>query len=1538
MRFSPIKASKEIYNKYRLYLDTLFSINDPDYNLLLKKVIDEEAKFAKGPYIDLDDIFVKGKSISDYIYEGVFPTTFNRLNINRDRKFYMHQQEAIDAIINGDNVVVSTGTGSGKTESFLLPILRKLVIQNENNKLSSGVRALIIYPMNALANDQVGRLRLILKDFPEITFGSYTGQTKEKYSEALEEYLILNERQKPISNELISREQMKTNPPNILITNYAMLEYLMLRPDDSIFFVPQYTKDWQYIVLDEAHVYKGSTGIEVSMLLRRLKTKINSKNLQFILTSATLGNEKSNDEVAEFASNLCCDSLFLKDNIIRAKREQNMVEPLYTLPDNFYTSIASQLNIANDDNDVINYIKTNFKTLMSIHNINFDKYALNILLYDLILRDKLYNQVRNIVTKPYLIEKLATELKIKNEEIEDFIFVATKAEKDGAKLFDIRYHMFIKANDSVFITLAPNKRVFLKRLKYYTENNIKYKAFEIATCGSCDQIYIVGQQKDGILEQNSSSTYDEVREVYLLANNINDTDDEFTFNDAKIIPAPMKLCPFCGSLIANNVNSNCEHDKALFHQVYKITVKNDDGVLRKCLTCENKNNYGVLKMFFGGHEAVTSVIGTALYESLPSYRIKKVISEKPKYFSNTPIIPEINRESIYKQYLAFSDNRQAAAYFSTYFQETYQKILYKRMIVEILKKEKYKEKKVNFNLFVDELNYLFNNCDIFNTNDKESMKAGLYELVSHQSDLSLFGQGLIGFSLEEGRITGLDYFGLTKEETLNIFNVMISGMLSENAIEMPEFLNKTDKSFFSFNGLEYRYTYSASDTTKYIKSFIPSNKSKKNKRLDYVERLFREIKPDFTEHIGFLEELWMQLIAHGYLNSLKDTYKLNLGKIQIYSPQKLYKCKKCKKITPFNVRNICPTYKCDGILEEYDNSNFENNHYNRLYNELEIIDLNIKEHTAQLDRERAYEYQKKFVDKKINILSCSTTFEMGVDVGSLETVFMRNMPPSPANYAQRAGRAGRTKNAAAYALTFCNRGSHDFTYFENPELMIKGNIKPPKFNIINPKIAIRHVFASAFDFFWKKNQENFGQAKSMFSTDDDCSGFKKFIAYLNSKPTDLEGYLIGFLPQGLSKKLKIKNFEWLDLLIGDNGNLDKAYMEYMYEISILNEAKKIAFSKNQRIDYLTNRIKTLESENIISFLSKKNVIPKYGFPVDTVELKVHNLDIGNIELQRDLSVALSEYAPGSEVIADGKLITSRYIKRVPKKEWPAYEYSICSCGTLNIEPYVQNYSNLTICKACKKSIDSKKGVFIIPIFGFEADVSTIKKPGLRKPKKTYTSSIFYVGYNAELKLTKHKIGRGEIELKTSNNDKLAILNQSSFFVCPSCGYSIVDNKEHKTFISKKHVTNDGRDCVNNLFKYNLGYTFETDVLQIIFVGQNIENINLARSLLYSIIKAISFYLDIEENEISGCLGYYNSGYSLVIFDSNPGGAGHVRRVNSDEIISNVLYRALKFMEDCDCGVDNADSSCYTCLRTYSNQRYHDILSRKLVIDFLKRII
>lgn len=270
----------------------------------------------------------------------------------------------------------------------------------------------------------------------------------------------------------------------------------------------------------------------------------------------------------------------------------------------------------------------------------------------------------------------------------------------------------------------------------------------------------------------------------------------------------------------------------------------------------------------------------------------------------------------------------------------------------------------------------------------------------------------------------------------------MQAMMSDAALSYDAPLNENDLEDFTHGGTIYAYTLSDSDARKHHKAFIPTKTGMTNKRVDYVQRVLNKKGYSLTvdEVATFLKSVFEKvLVGQGLmLRTDGNAYRVDTAKVSLFNPLHWYVCNKCKRLTCHNVAGVCPAYHCDGELVEIKpEKEFFDNHYYRLFRELEIRDLRIVEHTAQLNRDMAYDYQKRFKQKEIDVLSCSTTFEMGVDVGSLETVFMRNMPPMPANYAQRAGRAGRSSQSAAFALTFCNKSSHDFSYFNDPTKMIK---------------------------------------------------------------------------------------------------------------------------------------------------------------------------------------------------------------------------------------------------------------------------------------------------------------------------------------------------------------------------------------------------------------------------------------------------------------------------------------------------------------------
>lgn len=1558
MAFSPVEAAKSISETYLRYLKTIFLIGDEDYQMQFEKQLQPQGIFTNGPFLDVTDSFEKCSSIQAMVEAKQLPKSFLRFHINTTRPLYQHQYNAVMHVLGGSNAVVSTGTGSGKTECFLIPILAHLAAEYENGTLCSGVRALLIYPMNALANDQIGRLREILAGFQEITFGCYTGQTEKRYDKALALYQSLNDGKQPLPNEMICREQMKEAPPHILITNYAMLEYLMIRPDDSVFFEAEAAPHWKYIVLDEAHVYSGSTGIEVSMLMRRIKARLQNANIQYVLTSATLGGESSNDAVARFASNLCSAN-FMEGDVIRAVRIPSCShETLYTLESSFYLSAADAINAGANPSQIAACIQS--AEIMPSGSTAAE------MLYEAVVHDATFAKVRALTRVPQTVTEIAKQMGWTLHETEQFVAAASFCEHDGARLFDARYHMFLRAADSVFITLAPSAKVFLERKKtHYEANGRDYAVFEIGTCSACHAIYIIGNiDANKRLIQAAGAV--ETQDIFLLGSTIQDSDEDHLLKDDGISTEEYKLCPRCGLIYpAKQVHPPaCTHGVKTMVKVTRILRHSEGKRLTKCPVCENSSSSNMLRMFFTGQEAVTSVIGTALFEALPSSRIVEVTSQKVNHTGFGVGAGIGSREVISeaKQYLAFSDSRQSAAFFASYMDETYKGILYKRLIVEALKTNAGSQ---DTDALIDQLTYLFEQYHICAGDKaalrKEPWKALLAELFDNNGNTSLYRTGLLSIAVDGSGIGENPSWNLSKEDVCALCSEFLLGMLSDAAVSYPIPMTTADKEFFTHAGVESAYTFSARDAEKHQIAFIPTRKGLNNRRLDYLQRVYEKCcgPSERPLLIDALEDIWNSILCgNNYLLCSSGTYRVNVKKLVFSAPRVVYRCNKCHHITVNNIRNVCPAYRCDGELEKFDPRDlFSGNHYYELYQNLNIGLLRIREHTAQLDRTTAYEYQRLFQRKKIDVLSCSTTFEMGVDVGSLETVFMRNMPPSPANYAQRAGRAGRNLHAAAFALTFCNKSNHDFTFFAHPHEMMRGHIQPPFFNEENEKIAIRHLYASALGFFWKQYPMYFSTTKELAEANGEHpSGTGVLLSYLQKKPEDLKEYLLRFLPRALAQSFGVDSFAWVDGLLRNSsdspGVLTLAVQSYQQEVTVLLDEYNRRCAQMYRADSIAQRIQTFQREPVIAFLSRKGVLPQYGFPVDTVELSILDRKSSRqfgLLLQRDLSMAISEYAPGSQVIANGELITSRYIKRPPALLWKMYDYRICkTCNSMEISTHVGDETggdNFGCCSSCGSPFNSRPETFLIPEFGFEADGDEVRKPGLIRPQRTYNNEIAYVG-NSFSPFQDIRIADAEISIRFSQKDEMAVINKSHFFVCESCGYTELDEKDFSNIRSQSHKRSNGYPCGNKYLKrYSLGYRFQTDVIQIRFRSPCLyaDQYDAAYSVMTAILHGMCVSMNIDERDVSACLQYYYDNsiargcYAVVLFDHTPGGSGYVRSLNDPEAFECVLRETLRLMERCTCGGEEGDSSCYGCLRNYYNQRHHDQMKRSDVIRFLQQV-
>lgn len=1544
MLFRPSESSAKIVEFYRRYLLTTFSTDKQVYNAQLAQQLEADKAIADGPYISMSDPYDKGASLVELADEGIVSAEILKLkNFHPERALYRHQEESVRKAVAGNNLVVTTGTGSGKTESFLIPVINQLLQEKEAGTLGPGVRTLIIYPMNALVNDQIRRLRELLADMedePKITFGRFTGETRETFQEAYAKYAETEDVEaNPLcSNELISREQMRATPPNILITNYAMLEYLLLRPGDNIIFSEQYAPLWQYIVFDEAHSYTGAKGIEVASLVKRVKAMLCRQDLRFILTSATLGDENANKEIIRFAHNLCAAN-FTDSSIVRAYIKkvapEHTVEPL---PFDLYRDIATEIRKNAEEHEI--------KKVLATYGVAApSEVPLSESLYDMVLHDSFYYRVRDILNgKIKTVKAVASELGMDEGDFTDFIAVASNAMRNQERLFEAKYHMFLRGMEGVFVTLNPSNRLFINRMETYKENpqDDGYQVFEVSFCSNCNALFITGEEKDGYLIQKNKFFDDYKPAVFMLSGDFDEeTEDDNIY----------QICAKCGAIKRkSSVNGlQCGHGAAYIN--YIVKVKETDTPLHRCPSCHSVNGKrSILRPYFLGSEAATAVIATALYNELPG----KITHVKQEVIQD-PFFGEFERETtdiekLRKQFLAFSDNRQTAAFFATYLESTYRDSLVKRIMHQLMEENSAKfAAGIPLKEFIQLLAKRFELEEVFpeETDEGIEKKAWIYaikEISNYKAKNSLLKKGGLCFEMDFS-VPPLK-LPISQAECNDLFKLLARHMMREAAVEIGVSITKADEAEISPSGIIKGYDATATGYS-YVTGWSPEN-GKTNKRLKYVTKV---LDGDETTARSLLASVWYYMEKQGFVTRVsmgqRNAYKLNADRIKVRSVERLFCCSECKNITPYNVKGICENPACQGTLIPYDAAQaLENDHYFKLYTELEPAPMCVKEHTAQLSSDKAYEYQKAFKDRHINVLSCSTTFEMGVDVGSLETVFMRNMPPSPANYAQRAGRAGRSIQVAAYAITFCPNSSHDLNYFKDPVSMIKGTIEPPFFNVSNDKIVLRHIYASAFAFFWKANRALYIDTIGEFV---EANGFEKFKEYLNSKPENLKKYLLQVVPQDLQAFFDVEHFGWINTLFCDDpeakGLCNVVVDKYCEEIQELETTRAERAKAGGYTDSLVRSIRTLKSQRIIEFLSKNNLIPKYGFPVDTVELQGASAgSSSNLRLSRDLFAAISEYAPESEVVADGKLLKSRYVRKLTGYEWPTYNYAICDdCKTLTQEQAL--VKKVTKCRQCGKPLNGRQKRYIIPKFGFLLDNEGAKDVGLNKPERTYKGSISYIGDESQIEFYAYNVCGKQIFLGNNKMDRLAVLNESPFFICDKCGYGTLDEETTDRVLNLAHKNSGGHSCGNKILRrYSLGHELATDVAIIKCADFDISNADAAWTILYSLLEGLSRCMNIDRNELSGCLQWYRDdahpagNFGFVLFDNTPGGAGYVRQLTDASVLLRMLQAGYRVVSNCVCGGEAADTACYSCLCNYYNQRQHNVLKRKYALDFYEQFI
>lgn len=495
--------------------------------------------------------------------------------------------------------------------------------------------------------------------------------------------------------------------------------------------------------------------------------------------------------------------------------------------------------------------------------------------------------------------------------------------------------------------------------------------------------------------------------------------------------------------------------------------------------------------------------------------------------------------------------------------------------------------------------------------------------------------------------------------------------------------------------------------------------------------------------------------------------------------------------------------------------------------------------------------------------------------------------------------------------------------------MMTGKVQPPVLALRNEKIITRHIVAVALSFFFRASAERFLEVENLFKDLTSPCGVAEFRAFLLSNRSRIEETIRRVVPEDMSTKLGLSDGTWIDKITGENTRLALAEAEASSDYKAVIALKEKAKNEDDfdTAKWAQRRADTIAKEKVLSFLSRKAVIPKYGFPVDVVELDTQRTQQSHeafeVTLQRDLSIAISEFAPTSKLVANKKEWTSYGLKKVAEKEWPSRFYGRCS--THNVFRLWEGEPEATLPCGCR----SRPHKYVIPQFGFVTDRDKPKDPKARPAKVFSTRPYFARSLASEPGLIPMPAGVPLATVRKASPGLMVVLSEGrrgeGFYLCGGCGAGFRNRPNH-------HKTPQGQDCNRTLENVSLGHEFVTDVLQLQFhpSPQNgADSVSFAFSLAFAVVEGAAEVLEVPSIDLSTTVGHSDppSLPPIILYDNVPGGAGLVARLEKEEVLKNCLVAALKRVEGtCGCA---PNTSCYGCLRSYRNQFAHQI--RKSVV-------